>query len=828
MSLYSDLGFQTYSKLKLQGINAKSIQAVLELHEQGATVPFMARYRKEKTGNLDEVQIRDVINQSEIWVELVKRKEFVVTEIAKQGSLTDDLKRQIETSIELAEIEELYRPYKKKKKTKAKIAMDAGLAPLADWIWGLGQGAVQDSTSLEVKAKNFIKPDSGFATYEEALRGAQHILVEKLANRPELRAIVKNEYFTHGRIVCAKTKDYKPNSKYSMYAEFSESVKSLQAKKSTHRYLALRRGWQEGELKVTIEANDAELLRHFEAALMTNTNSQATSFLKECAKIALTIHVVPSVVNELHGVLKERADEDAISVFAENVRKVLMASPYGAKVVLGLDPGIRTGCKVALVESSGKFLTHTVMQIQGDDAKEKAKKLLGETLNQIKIDAIAVGNGTAGRETEKFVRDILKDLEKDIPVILISESGASVYSASDVAREEFPDLDLTVRGAISIARRLQDPLAELVKIEPKSIGVGQYQHDIAQPALKKSLHAVVESCVNQVGVDVNTASESLLQYVSGIGPAIAKNIVKYRSEKGLFQERGELEKVPHLSSKVFEQAAGFLRVRGGKALLDSTGIHPERYKAVREMIQEAGLTVAQAVGGNLDPIRKLKEKWVQLIGEYTFDDIINELSKPGRDPRNPYTVFKFREDIHEIKDLKADLICPGIVTNVTNFGAFVDIGVHQDGLVHISQLTHDFVEDPRLVVSPGDQVTVKVMAVDKDKKQISLTMKLEERPVAVRPPPRPRAEAREKSQARDQKPRDQRPREQKPRDQRPGQPADNKRTENRPTDNRRPDRPDNRRPDNRRPDNRNQQQQQRPKPVFNNPFAALSDLNKKN
>lgn len=840
MKLTQDSGFQAYSKIKLAGLSNKSIQAVLELKAEGATVPFMARYRKEKTGNLDEVQIRAVIHESETWAELVSRKEFVITEIAKQGSLTDDLKKQIETSYELNEIEELYRPYKKKKKTKAKIALDAGLGPLAEWISVLGfaaAGAAIDKTSLEVKAKEFIKPDSGFATYEEVLRGAQHIIVEKLSNRPELRTLVKNEYSNNGRVVSAKTKEFKPNSKFSMYAEFSEPIKSLMSHKSSHRYLALRRGWQEGELKVSIEANDAELLKHFENALITNFTTQATEFLKESSKIALTVHTIPSVVNELHGILKEKSDADAINVFAENVRRVLLGSPFGAKVVLGVDPGLRTGCKIALIDKSGKFVTHTLMQILGDDAKEKAKKLIGDTLTHIKVDAIAVGNGTAGRETEKFVREILKELNQDVPVVLVNESGASVYSASEVAREEFPELDLTVRGAISIARRLQDPLAELVKIDPKSIGVGQYQHDVGQTQLKKSLHEVVESCVNKVGVDVNTASESLLQYVSGIGPAIAKNIVKYRSEKGLFHERSELDKVPHLSSKVYELSAGFLRIPGGRVPLDSTGIHPERYSALKDMLHEAGVSLSQALSGQLEPVKKLREKWVQLIGEFTFDDIVSELAKPGRDPRDPYKIFKFREDIHEIKDLEANMICPGIVTNVTNFGAFVDVGVHQDGLVHISQLTHDFVEDPRLVVNPGDQVTVKVLAVDKEKKQISFTMKLEERPPAravtqkpakyVAPKPQQKFVAQSKDSqhqggqrsGRDQTQRDARDQAQH-RDQRPRDESQN-RDQGRPNQG---PRRDNRNQRDNRGSNRDQGHRERQKPAFNNPFAALADL----
>jgi uncharacterized protein len=413
-------------------------------------------------------------------------------------------------------------------------------------------------------------------------------------------------------------------------------------------------------------------------------------------------------------------------------------------VVLGIDPGVRTGCKVALIDKSANFISHTVLHIQGDEAKEKAKSLIGEVLQKIKIEAIAIGNGTGGREAELFIRGVLKDIGAEVPVIMVSESGASVYSASDVAREEFPELDLTVRGAISIARRLQDPLAELVKIEPKSIGVGQYQHDVNQTKLKKTLDDVVESCVNQVGVEVNTASTSLLQYVSGIGPAIARNIVAYRKQHGLFKERDEFLKVPQFSSKVFEQAAGFLRVADGKVALDRTGIHPERYSAVREMAQEVGAPLSSLAGSGAEKLKPLREKWSKLIGEYTFDDIVREMEKPGRDPRNVFKVFQYRDDIHELKDLKGGMICPGIVTNVTNFGAFVDIGVHQDGLVHISELSHQFVDDPRKVVSPGDQVQVKVLAVDLDKNQISLTMKLEEKPKVEAKPrdqQRPRREA---------------------------------------------------------------------------------------
>lgn len=717
----------TFITRRVPGVNARSVEAVLAMAGEGATVPFMARYRKEKTGNLDEVQIRTIIEANDDFNTIVKRKEFVVDEIGKQGNLTDELKKSLDASWDLNEIEEIYRPFKKKKKSKATLAREAGLTPLADWIWALGHGEVSDTTTLEVKAKEYVSAAKGYATYDEVLRGAQHILVEKLSNDPSLRQFVRDHYISAGKLKSVRTAEFKAHSKYEMYAEYEEPLKNLDSKKASHRYLALRRGWQEGELKVTMEGDEAALLARFENVASTK-DSLAKEFLKATAKIALTVHVEPSISNEIHAQLKERADADAIQVFAENVRNVLMGSPFGPKVVLGVDPGLRTGCKIALIDRSGHFVSHTVLHIQGDAAQEKAKTLFSEALNKIKIEAIAIGNGTGGREAESFIRGVLKELKAEVPVIMISESGASVYSASDFAREEFPDLDLTVRGAISIARRLQDPLSELVKLDPKSIGVGQYQHDVNQVRLKKSLHEVVESAVNQVGVDVNTASTALLQYVSGIGPAIAKNIVEHRKAIGLFKERDELMKVPQFSTKAFEQAAGFLRVMDGKVALDRTGIHPERYSAVREMATELGLKISDLQGAGAVKLKPLREKWAKLIGEFTFDDVVRELEKPGRDPRDPFKVFTYREDIHELKDLKAGMICPGIVTNVTNFGAFVDIGVHQDGLVHISELSHQFVEDPRKVVNPGDQVQVKVLAVDLDKSQISLSMKLEERP----------------------------------------------------------------------------------------------------
>lgn len=723
-----DQALQSYLSRIVPTVSAKSAASVIELAAEGATVPFIARYRKEKTGNLDEVQIRAVMEGHETYNEIVKRKAFLIKEIGEQNNLTAEVKKRIDLSWDLGELEEIYKPFKKKKKTKATIAREAGLEPLANWIWDMGHGLLKDTETMEMKAKNFLNATAKIVTYEDALKGAQDIIVDRIANDADLRTIVSTNYMEKGRVFAKAAKGFKPHSKFEMYKEFDEPVKSLLESKSSHRYMAMRRGWQEEELSVDVKGDEEALLKTFVSYATKNPDNAIGDYLAQCARLAMNVYVVPSVVNEIHRLLKEKGDEDAIKVFAENVRKLLLASPYGPKCILGVDPGLRTGCKVALIDKGGNFISHTVLYTLGDNAEEKAKVLFKEVLKQIQIEAIAVGNGTAGRETEVFLRKVLKDLKSVIPVVMVNESGASVYSASDVARQEFPDLDVTVKGAISIARRLQDPLAELVKIDPKSIGVGQYQHDVNQSSLKKSLEAVVESCVNNVGVDLNTASTALLSFISGIGPALASNIVEHRKTKGLFTERSELLKVPKFSAKVYEQAAGFLRIHGGKVVLDNTGIHPERYTAVRDMTQELGCAIPDVVGEGAKKLLALRTKWASVIGEFTFDDIVKELEKPGRDPRDPFKVFQFRDDIFEVKDLKEGMICPGIVTNVTNFGAFVDIGVHQDGLVHISALSNKFVDDPRKVVNPGDQVSVKVLKVDKEKNQISLTMRMEDTP----------------------------------------------------------------------------------------------------
>lgn len=805
--------FQSYLSQHLREIPVRSVQAVLDLVKEGATVPFIARYRKEKTGNLDEVKIREVLKAHEVFSELVKRKDFILKEIESQGNLTEDLKKAIQGTDDLTELDEIYRPFKKKKKTKATLAREAGLEPLADWLWGLGHKTVTDSTAIEVKAKGFLNPTAGIVTYELAIKGAQDILIEKLSNDSDLRQRVREHLNEKGKVVSKKTKKFKPNSKYANYADFSDPVKTLQTAKSSHRYLAIRRGWHEGELTVTIEGDENYLQKTFTDYACPDISLTITPYLIEVAKLALTAHVIPSVVNQIHNRLKELADEHAIRVFSENLRKLLMASPFGSKCVLGVDPGFKSGCKVVLIDLHGNYISHTILHTQGEGVEETAKKLIGDVLKQLKIEAVAVGNGTGGREAETFFRKVLKDLGSETPVVMVNEAGASVYSASEIAREEFPELDVSVRGAISIARRLQDPLAELVKIDPKSIGVGQYQHDVSQTELKNSLHGVVESCVNQVGVNLNTASAALLSYVAGIGPAIATGIVAHRKTNGAFSERGDLNKVSHFSSKTFEQAAGFLRIPGGSSPLDNTGIHPERYTVVREMAKDIGVSVSQLLTADgASQLKAQKEKWQGLIGEFTFNDILNELQKPGRDPRPEFKTFSFREDIHEIKDLKKDMICPGVVTNVTNFGAFVDVGVRQDGLVHISEISHDFVSDPRQKLSPGDFVQVKVLGVDLEKPQISLTMKLTEKPMRAveerserRPDTRPQGRSGERSGPRP--PRDGGPRE--------GQRNDGQRRDAKFSGSR---------------GNKPGGRPQKPPPqkvVLNNPFAALAEFRDK-
>jgi protein Tex len=781
------LNFESWFQNIHPEISLASASSVLGLVAEGATVPFIARYRKEQTGNLDEVAIQNIIDADERWNEIIKRQSFILEEIERQGKLTDELKEKILSTFNLEQLEDLYLPYKQKRKTKATMAKEAGLEPLADWIWDCGHGAqtAGPGQTLESYAGNFLNEEKGIKDAATAINGAQDILTERLSEIAELRDTARRLIFERGAVKTAKAEKAKPNSKFERYFEYDEAIQSLLQPQNSHRYLAMRRGWMEEELTLTLGAapDDAEfdeiLLRTFENAACTVSDSPGADVLLKSAKLALRAYVAPSIETEAHRALKDVADEAAIKVFAENVRKLLLAAPFGSKAVLGVDPGIRTGCKLAIVDDSGKYLATNVIFLQSKNEQEQAKKLLAEILGTNAIRAIAVGNGTAGRETESFIREALKELNLAVPVVMVNESGASIYSASEVAREEFPDLDLTVRGAISIARRLQDPLAEFVKVDPKSIGVGQYQHDVNQSALKKSLDLVVDSCVNSVGVNLNTASYHLLARVSGIGPALAKKIVDHRAVNGLFRSRDQLLDIPRFSKKTFEQAAGFLRISGGDQPLDNTGVHPERYPVLERLANEIGKSVSDLLGPGVEYVKQAQSLRDEL-GGYTFDDIVKELEKPGRDPREEFAAFEYRDDIHDISDLTPGMVCPGIVTNVTNFGAFVDIGVHQDGLVHISQLSNRFVKDPREVVSPGDRVKVKVLEVNLEKNQIALSMKADE--VRSRREDK-RPDARVESQ--------EAPRDRKDRKNREGKP--------------------------------DQQKRAAPKGAFNNPFASLAD-----
>ncbi len=727
--------FESYLQTQDASISLRSANAVLELKTEGATVPFIARYRKEKTGNLDEVKIQRVIDLKEEWDEILNRQGYILGEIEKQGKLTDELKGRILGSFDRNVLEDLYLPYKQKRKSKATLAKEAGLEPLADWIWGVGNGTIspEPGQTLELWAFTFKNEEKGFKDSEATIAGATDILIERLSEDLSLRQFVRDHYSKRVFLKTTKAEKAKPNSKYQNYFEYEEKATSLLEPRSSHRYLAIRRGWIEEELSISFGGSksdpdfEKDLMTHFQGVSAGDRETMVRAVLEKSARIALKAHVVPSIENEFHKQLKDIADQMAIQVFSENVRKILLAPPYGPKPVLGVDPGLRTGCKLAVIDGSGKFLAETVIRLQGESEKTQARSFILALAESGQISSIVVGNGTAGRETETFIRQTLKEKQISIPVVMVSEAGASVYSASAVAREEFPDLDVTVRGAISIARRFQDPLAELVKIDPKSIGVGQYQHDVSQTGLKRALDQVVDSCVNAVGVNVNTGSVHLLSHVSGIGEGLARSIVEYRQTHGIFKSRDELQKVPRFSKKTFELSAGFLRIPESANPLDNTGVHPEKYADLAAIAAAHGKSIRDFIGSGARQLSTFKEAGDR-IGEFSLKDIVTELEKPGRDPRDVFVPIQFRDDLSELKDVQSGMICPGVVTNVTNFGAFVDIGVHQDGLVHISQLGNKFVSDPSQVVSPGDKVTVKVLEVNLEKSQMALTMRFDEKP----------------------------------------------------------------------------------------------------
>ena len=705
MSDYSKL---IASRLKL---GEKEVSNLIELLEQGATIPFISRYRKEMTGSMDEVQVGDVKDELSRLKDLDKRKEAILKSVDEQGKLTPELKARIEACSTMTDLEDVYLPYKPKKKTRASIAREKGLEPLAAIVMK------QKEMDIMAKAATFI--NDKVADAEEALQGARDIIAEWVSENQKARNLVRF-HFDKSALISSKVVKGKETEgeKFTDYFAFSEPLKRC----PSHRILAVLRGVEEGFLKISIEPEEGSVLESLNSLFLQgyyDVSQQVEMAVKDSYKRLLS----PSIENEFKALYKEKADIEAIRVFAENLRQLLLSSPLGQKAVMGIDPGYRTGCKVVCLDKQGNLIHNaTIYPHPPQDDKTGSMKKIDTLVEQYKIEAIAIGNGTASRETEHFIKKIR--FNRDIQVFVVSEAGASIYSASKVARDEFPDYDVTVRGAVSIGRRLMDPLAELVKIDPKSIGVGQYQHDVDQGKLKESLDQVVESCVNLVGVDVNTASRHLLTYVSGLGPVLAQNIVDYRKENGAFHSRKSLMKVPRMGEKAYEQAAGFLRINPAENPLDNSAVHPESYHIVEKMATDTGSSVSELIAkkeltAKIDIRNYITEK----VGIPTLKDIIDELSKPGRDPRSKIEVFEFASDVFTINDLKPGMVIPGIVTNITNFGAFVDVGVKQDGLVHISQIANRFIKDPNEVVKLHQHVKVKVLEVDAARKRIQLSMK---------------------------------------------------------------------------------------------------------
>ncbi len=697
------------------GIAKPLIENTTSLLNDGATIPFISRYRKEKTGGLDETQVRNISEKLQYYIELEKRKDTILKAIKEQGKLTDELYGQIAQCREKQKLEDLYLPYKPKKRTKATLAREKGLEPLANII--LLQQVTQGSKQEIVK--QYFFPAKGVATYDEAMAGALDIVAEKISDNAEVRDVLRKYVPSRGLFVSKVQKKWvKKKSKYESYYDFSEPI----TRSLSHRILAVRRGTKEKVLSWRIVAEQERAIQLIESEIVKNRRTLFIEELLDALKDSYKRLLFPSIENEVFLVKLEEAEKEAINVFSKNLRNLLLFPPAGHKIIIGVDPGFRTGCKIVVIDRNGSFKEYQqIFPHPPGNKKEKAEKILKRLICKYKAELIAIGNGTASRETSIFVNEVIKKHNLDIRSLIVSEAGASVYSASETAKEEFPDLDVTVRGAISIGRRLQDPLSELVKIDPKSIGVGQYQHDVNQVELKKALSFVVESCVNYVGVDLNTASVELLSYVSGIGKVAAKNIVRYFSEQGSFKDKRELLKVPRLGDKVFQQCAGFLRILGSNNPLDNSAIHPESYHIVEKMARDCGVEAQELIGNEILVTKINASRYVTgEIGLLTLNDILEELKKPGLDPRKEFTGIQFSSEINDIKDLRVDMVLEGIVTNVTNFGAFVDIGVHQDGLIHISRLSDKFVKSPHDIVSVGDTVKVKIISLDKELKRIGL------------------------------------------------------------------------------------------------------------
>lgn len=695
------------------GLDPKYVDNTVALLDEGNTIPFISRYRKERTGSMDEVQVARISELNDKYAELMRRKETILSTIDSQGSLTPDISKRITECWDSVELEDIYLPFKPRRRTRAQIARENGLEPLAAEIMR------QRDSNPEVSARKYLGPN--IETTDDALRGAQDIIAENISederSRNVIRSAFRREAVISSKVVKAKAESDEA-AKYADYFDFSEPLRRC----SSHRLLAMRRGEAEGILRVSISPESDEGLERLQRNIVRG-NGPCSKFVSEAVSDSYKRLLKPSIETEFSAQSKEKADDEAIAVFGENLRQLLLSAPLGQKRVMGIDPGFRTGCKVVCLDAQGNLLYHeAIFPHPPRNDSERAAQQVKTMVSRYGIEAIAIGNGTAGRETERFVKAL--GLPQSTGIFSVSEDGASVYSASKTAREEFPDEDVTVRGAVSIGRRLMDPLAELVKIDPKSIGVGQYQHDVDQTKLKRTLDMTVESCVNSVGVNLNTASPHLLTYVSGLGPTLARNIVDYRTANGNFTSRSQLLKVPRLGPAAFRQCAGFLRIRGGKNPLDNSAVHPESYSIVEQMARDCGCTVADLIAD------KTKRQSINLrhyvtaeVGMPTLTDIMTELEKPGRDPRNKLEKFEFDESVSDIHSLIPGMVLPGIVTNITNFGAFVDIGIHQDGLVHISQLSDRFVSDPMQVVKLHQHVTVRVIEVDTRRNRISLSMK---------------------------------------------------------------------------------------------------------
>jgi len=700
-------------------LSIKNVKNVISLLEEGNTVPFIARYRKEQTGALDEVQIRNIMDKWNYLQNLEQRKEEVIRLIEEQGKLTEELTQAIKKADKLQTIEDLYRPFKQKRRTKATVAKEKGLEPLAEWIL-----TFPTSGDLEEEASRYVTEDKEVKTTEEALTGAKDIIAEYISDEASYREYIRSYTFRKGLIESKVKKEEEDEKKvFEMYYSYQEPIHKV----VPHRILAMNRGEKEDVLKVNIQPDTEGIVHYLQRQVIKNVHSISVSLVKEAVEDSYKRLIQPSVEREIRNELTEKAEDQAIHIFSENLRKLLLQPPMKGKMVLGVDPAFRTGCKLAVIDETGKTLDINVIYPHSSQTQlEKAEQAIKAIMKKYSIEVVAIGNGTASRETEQFVVNVLKEMEQPIFYLIVNEAGASVYSASEIAREEFPDLQVEERSAVSIARRLQDPLAELVKIDPKSVGVGQYQHDVSQKKLNESLTFVVETAVNQVGVNVNTASSSLLQYVAGLSKTVATNIVKKREEEGKFVSRSQLKKIPRLGAKTYEQCIGFLRIMDGKELLDRTSIHPDNYNEVKKLLAKVGLTVndigSEELRQSLNQL-KLEEISEELeIGGLTLKDIVDSLIRPGRDPRDEFPKPLLKKDVLKLEDLTQGMELQGTVRNVVDFGAFIDVGVKQDGLVHISKLKNGFVKHPLDVVSVGDVVTVWVDSVDIQKGRVALTM----------------------------------------------------------------------------------------------------------